>query len=91
MEVKRYSFALDNKGQDEHLRLATDADVDAILAGHDDGKLISPSEHLHELTRLELDRFPKMSYVDALSRVQDRNPKLVALYASETNGRIRVA
>ena len=91
MEVKKYNFPLDDKGQPQHMRLATDADVSKVLDGHDEGKLTSPSEHLHELTRQEIEKFPSMSYADALSRVQDRNPKLVALYASEVNGCVRVA
>lgn len=91
MQVKKYEFALDNKGHEQRLRLANDADVDAALAGDGDGKLTSPSEVLHELTRQEMDAHPSLDYTQALSRVQDRNPRLVALYASETNGCVRIA
>ena len=92
MELKRYQFpfglTLDDDGQDKHVRLADPDDIIAALEDH--GEETSPSEVLHELTRQEMDKFPSMNYRDALSRVQDRNPRLVALYASESGGRVRV-
>ena len=89
MELKKYNFdfnVLDDHGKPQNQRLANDDDVAKLL----DGKLTSPSEHLHELTRLEMDKHPSMNYATALSRVQDRNPKLVSLYASEVNGCVRI-
>lgn len=91
MQLKKYNFGfnvLDDLGKLQNQRLANNDDVAKLLEGEGPH---SPSEHLHELTRLEMDAHPSMDYRTALSRVQDRNPKLVALYASETNGHIRVA
>ena len=51
--------------------------------------LTSPSAHLDALTRQEMDQFPELSYRQALQRVQDRNPEIVRLHASETNGAVR--
>ena len=91
MELKKYSFpfvVLDDDGHEKHQRLATDDDAEKLLAeGEDPG---SPSEYLHLLTLAEMDRFQKMTYAEALARVRNKNPALMKLYASETNGCLRV-
>jgi len=53
-------------------------------------KARSPSEHLHELALAEQRQFPDMKYTDAVHRVIDQNPKIVRMYASESNGKVRV-
>ena len=50
----------------------------------------SPSEHLHEMTVQEMDRFPQLDYRQALARVMTRHPTIVRLHAVETNGAVRV-
>ena len=91
MQLKKYSFpfglTLDDGGHERQTRLANDADLDDLLCGEAE---TSPSEYLHALTKQEMDRFPQLDYRQALSRVQDRNPKLCRLYASESAGRLRV-
>lgn len=95
VQVKRYQFnygrfgeiILDDQGRERHQRLATDEDVQQLLEGSD---LTSPSEHLDALTRQEMDRFPQLDYRQALQRVQDRNPEIVRLHASENNGAVKV-
>ena len=90
MEVKRYQFALDHDGKPQRQRLATDADLDAALAGDGDGKETSPSALLHQLALREQDRFQNMDYLDAVKRVLNKNVQLARLYAAETNGKIQV-
>ena len=91
MELKKYEFALDNSGQDQQMRLATDADVaKALDQGRGDGEETSPSEVLHNLTMQEMDKHPSLNYRTALQRVQSKNKTLVRLHASESGGRIRV-
>ena len=88
MELKRYSFpfgVLDDDGNEQHQRLATDQDLDDVLEGE-----MSPSEHLHLLAKREMDQFPEMDYRKAVKRVMDRNPTVVRLYASESAGCLRV-
>ena len=90
MQLKRYTFALDNKGKDQHLRLATDADVSKVLSKGEDGKLTSPSEHIWRLIELEQEKFPQLDQKTAVERVRKNNPALFRLYASESNGKIRI-
>lgn len=88
MQLKRYSFPfniLDDDGNEQNQRLATDEDLDDVLEGQS-----SPSEHLHALTLAEQDRFQKMTYLEALERVRNKNPQLMRLYASESAGALRV-
>ena len=101
MQLKKYNFnydrnksgkildVLDDKGKPQLQALADDEDVDQHL-GESRGTT-SPSEVLHELTCQEMDAHPTLSYRDAFSRVQDKNPRLISLYASEVNGTIRIA
>lgn len=94
MQLKKYSFpfavlgtVLDDLGREVKKRLASSTDVEQILDQSGPG---SPSEHLHQLTRAEMDRFPELPYRAALQRVQDRNPEITRLHASESGGRLRV-
>ena len=91
MQLKKYSFpfvVLDDDGNPQHQRLATDDDAAKVLAdGEGPG---SPSEHLHLLTKQEQDLHPSLKYRAALQRVQDRRPDLVRLHASESAGKLRV-
>lgn len=91
MQLKKYSFPftiLDDEGNEQHQRTANDDDAAKILSEGDGPG--SPSEHLHALTKQEMDRFPQLDYRQALSRVQDRRPDLVRLHASESAGSLRV-
>ena len=90
MELKKYDFdfnVLDDDGKPQHQRTANDDDVSAALAGEGE---TSPSEVLHKLTLAEMDKHPALKYREALGRVQERNPQLVRLHASESAGRLRV-
>lgn len=90
MQVKRYTFTLDNKGKDQHLQLATDADVSKVLSKGEAGKLTSPSEHIWDLVDAEQEKFPMLDQKTALERVQKKHAALFRLYANETNGKIHV-
>ena len=90
MQLKKYTFefnVLDDQGNERHQRLANDPDVVELLEGSGE---TSPSEHIHALVLAEIDRFPTMKYTDAVQRVRNRNPKLFRIYASESEGRVRV-
>ena len=50
----------------------------------------SPSEHLHQLAKDQMRQFPDMDYSTAVHRVIEQNPRIVRLYASESNGKVRV-
>ena len=96
--VRRYSFPLekiagrfgsilDDQGAEHRVGLADDADVDRLLAG---SGATSPSEHIHELAMEDMQSHPQLSYKEAVDRVIVKNPKIVRLYANETNGKVRV-
>ena len=93
MQLKTYSFpfgldglpiVLDDDGKPQHQRLAADDD----LGG--DGEETSPSEHIWRLVEDEQDKWPQLDQKTALERVRKKNPHLFTLYASETNGMLRV-
>lgn len=91
MECKTYAFGLDNSGNEQHMKLATDQDVSKALdQGRGNGEETSPSEVLHNLALAEQDRFQSMDYQTAVKRVLNKNVQLARLYASENNGAVRV-
>ena len=81
----RFGTSLDDSGHERRVQLSEYDPED-----QDQSDLTSPSEHLHALARQEMDRFPSMKYPEAVQRVMARNPTITKLYASESNGCLRV-
>ena len=91
MELKRYNFdfqVLDDLGHAVRKRLADNDDVEKTLEGEGPH---SPSEHIWRLVELEQDKWPQLDQKSAVERVRKRNPALFKLYASESEGCIRLA
>ena len=95
--VRKYQFnfgrfgeiVLDDEGNEHRARLATDAEIDEKLGSFDRG-FGSPSEEISALARADQRANPTLSYRQCIDRVMEEKPNLARLYASETNGTLRV-